>query len=242
MGIGSILIIWAILRARSAHFLLDRVWRMVGGGPIKDPDLIKAWDTVRDLEGFRFKTGINFKTKESFSNTLAWLEKNEMTITNLSFVRGWIIDQPLTIKKPNKVQYKVLAWFISAAFIPLAILSTYIAVQPNVLLTVKSSSFTFWTDGTTASNFIFNGNNPAFSVTEHDCQSSIAHINEADKSVICSTLSPTNKAKISSSLMEQRLGAAYLIFICLVLIIPTARLSAKATIAEKFYLLLNPVH
>ena len=240
MVISATLIIWAISRARSAHFFFDRVWRLIGGGAVKDTDLIKAWDVVRDIEGFRFKTGINFKTKNTLTKTLKWLDKNEMTITELSFIREWIEDNPLKIKKPQAKKIKAFAWTISAILIPIAIAITYIAVQPNVLLTIKSSGFTFWTDGTVATNNTLNSNSPKFTITEEDCKTEIPGLNKYDKSVICLALSPTSKSKIASSLLEQRIIAAYLIFICLLFILPSVRLSAKAKMAEKFYRLQNP--
>lgn len=238
--ISALLIAGAIIRARSAHFFFDRAWRFIGGGPVKDTDLIQVWNTIRDLEGFRFKTGINFKTKESFSNTLKWLETHEMTITDLSFARAWIKDRPLEIKKPHIPSIKALAWCLSIVFIPMATLTTFIAVQPYVLLTVKSTNLAFWTDGTTAKNFIFNSNNHTFKITEKDCNSNIHGLSEEDKTVICLAISPSSKDKISSSLMEQRMIAAYLIFICLLITIPAIRLLAQARMASKFYELLNP--
>ena len=43
VGITCALIIWAITRARSAYFLLNRVWRLIGGSPIKDPEMALEW-------------------------------------------------------------------------------------------------------------------------------------------------------------------------------------------------------
>jgi hypothetical protein len=235
------LIIWAVSRARSAHFLLDRVWRLIGGGVINDPDLAKKWAEIRDVEGFRFRTGLNFPTKQALSKTLFWLDTHQMSIQDLSFARAWTTSAPWKFKKPN------LTWIrriVAVEFIILGVLSLstcWMAVQPSVLLSVKTSGVKFWTDGSSATDFKLLWKEPKFSVTHEDCkENKINDIDDKDAQVICATVSPEANKAIKTMLREQQALSWYIVFICFCFLIAAARYSARASMAKKFYDLSPP--
>ncbi|WP_163020139.1 DUF6216 family protein, partial [Pseudomonas viridiflava] len=110
--VTAALIFWAIFRARSAHFLLDKIWRVIGGGTTHDEDLKKAWLSVRDLEGFRFRTGIKFNTKPTLIRTLKWLEHNDKSLNDLSFAKEWIAGKPWEIKPPHMLSIRGIAFAV----------------------------------------------------------------------------------------------------------------------------------
>jgi hypothetical protein len=241
VAITAAIIIWAITRARSAHFLLDKVWRFIGGGAISDPDLTKAWMDIRDVEGFRFRTGINFQSKKSLCHTLKWLDDNGMSLKDLSFARAWISNRPWEFRQPK---LRLIRSSVSLATITLGILSLgmgFMAGEPRVLLSVKSSSATFWTDGTLATNFKLSSSTPEFSVTQTDCKhNKIEGVDEKDAKVICATLDPAAQKELKKMLLEQQALSGYVILLCIIFLVLTARYSARASMATKFYALSAP--
>lgn len=242
LALTAALIIWAILRARSAHFLLDRVWRFVGGGTINDPDLVKAWAEIRDVEGFRFRTGINFPTKKILSRTLTWLDTHQMSIQDLSFAKAWITDRPWKFKEPD---LKLIKKFVKAEILILGMLGLtmgWMAGQPSVLLSVKASSVKFWSDGSTATNFtLFLWKKPDFSVTQEDCKDNkITNIDDKDARVICASVAPEANKIVKTMLREQQVLSGYIVFLCVLFLIIAVRYSARASMAKKFYDLSPP--
>lgn len=241
VAITALLIIWAIMRARSAHFLFDKIWRFIGGGTINDPDLIKAWMDIRDIEGFRFRTGINFKTKSSLSHTLKWLEDNGMSLNDLSFAKDWISDSPWKFREPK---IKLIKAFVTTAIVILGSLSLsmlMLTAESSVLLTIKSSKSTFWTDGTTAQNFKLSLNTPKFSATQKQCKDGkIKGVEDNDAKVICATLTPPAQKDLKKMILDQKIYSGYIVLIFVWLLILALRHSARATMAKKFHALPSP--
>lgn len=228
------LIIWAITRARSAHFFYDRVWRMVGGGEIQNSTLKAYWADIRDVEGFRFRTGINFPSMKVLLTTAQWTRDHNINIKDLSFARGWIRDLPWVFGEPP---IRMIRSAVIALLIPFGVLATgtaYMLGSESVLLTIKESKVIFWTDGFTATNFFFEKHVPEFSVTQNNC--SILHLEaltQEDVSVICETLSPDNFKKIKKSLTEQRIIAGYFLAVLTFISFVLLRSLAQAQMAIK---------
>ena len=241
VGITCALIIWAITRARSAYFLLNRVWRLIGGSPVKDPEMALEWDTVRDLEGFRFITGINFESKKKLQTTLRWLEDNEKSLKDLSFARAWIDDQPWKVRAPNLRGIKAWTWIVLALTCSVIVPMSYLFGNQSALLTIKSSGVQFWTDGDTAKDFFFETQTPGFSITRRDCDK-IEEIKLApeDRSSICKTLDPIYQDYIKRSLVGQRAWSAYFGVLAFLVMTLTIRYLARARMAMKFSEIVGP--
>ncbi|EJM88512.1 MULTISPECIES: DUF6216 family protein [Pseudomonas] len=233
-GITLTLIIWAIFRARSAHFLFDRIWRLIGGGNINHSTLKQDWSDIRDVEGFRFRTGINFPSMEVLLTTLEWAKKHNINIGDLSFSRGWMRERPWIFGTP---WMKTITFFAGTALIPLFILlagSAYFLANDSVLLTIKSSKVSFWTNGSTATDFILERSVPEFSVTLQNCNKlSNPGLTSDDIKVICKTLDTDNAEKIKKNMVEQRLIAAYFMVLLTFILVVILRAVAQAQMANR---------
>ncbi len=238
-----LLIIWAISRARSAHFLYDRVWRIIGGGEIQNSTLKEYWADVRDVEGFRFRTGINFSSMKVLLTTIQWMRDHNINIKDLSFARGWIRELPWVFGNPWLKTIRILVIVLLIPLGGLAAGTAYMLGNESVLLTIKESKVVFWTNGSIATNSIFDRNVPEFSVNQNDCQKlPLKGLTRDDVNVICETLSPSNLEKVKNSLMEQRIIAGYFLAVLTFISFVLLRSFAQAQMASKLRKTLPPFY
>lgn len=238
-----LLIIWAISRARSAHFLYDRVWRIIGGGEIQNSTLKEYWADVRDVEGFRFRTGINFSSMKVLLTTIQWMRDHNINIKDLSFARGWIRELPWVFGNPWLKTIRILVIVLLIPLGGLAAGTAYMLGNESVLLTIKESKVVFWTNGSIATNSIFDRNVPEFSVNQNDCQKlPLKGLTRDDVNVICETLSPSNLEKVKNSLMEQRIIAGYFLAVLTFISFVLLRSFAQAQMASKLRKTLAPFY
>ncbi|MEI7049236.1 DUF6216 family protein [Pseudomonas koreensis] len=234
-------IIWAILRAKSAHFLLDKIWRLIGGGAINDQELRKDWLQIRDLESFRFRTGIKFNSRNTWSKTVKWLEYNDKSMNDLSFAKAWISGKPWDFNEPWLKRIKAFAFCIFLMTVPLIMGMTYIFSEQSAILTIKGSQKTFWTDGVTARNFVLAKGTPQFSVDSAACMNKkIPGVDDKDSEIICKTLEPEAIPQLKKFILEQKIFSAYIAFLCLAALLISVRYAARAKMAKIFYELPPP--
>lgn len=239
--VTGLLIIWAILRARSAHFLLDKIWRIVGGGATHDEDLKKAWLTVRDLEGFRFRTGIKFSTKATLTRTLKWLEHNDKSLNDLSFAKAWISGKPWEVEHPRLVAIRIFAFAVFLVTTPLIMGMVAVFSENSALLTIKGSNATFWTDGVSARDLGLDWTTPKFSVDYATCNSGkFDKLGEKDSQVVCSSLDPAKLPFIRDAVKEQKAYSIYVAIICILGLAIAVRYSARAKMASILSMLHPP--
>ncbi|WP_122416208.1 DUF6216 family protein [Pseudomonas viridiflava] len=231
--VTAALIIWAIFRARSAHFLLDKIWRVIGGGTTHDEDLKKAWLSVRDLEGFRFRTGIKFNTKSTLIRTLKWLEHNDKSLNDLSFAKAWIAGKPWEIKPPHMLSIRGFAFAVFLVTTPLTMGMFAAFTATSALLTIKDSGVTFWTDGVTARDFFLDRGTPEFTVDLATCNSgAFQALGEKDGKIVCSSLDPSKLPYVKSAITEQKTYSVFIAVFCLLGLTLTLRYSARAKMAH----------
>lgn len=230
--ITGALVIWAIFRAHSAHFLLDKIWRIVGGGVTHDEDLKKAWLRVRDLEGFRFRTGIKFSTKDTFTRTLTWLEHNDKNLNDLSFARAWIAGKPWEITPPRLRPIQIFAFTVFLITAPLIMGMFAAFTETSALLTIRDSGTTFWTDGVTARNFALVRPKVDFKVDLATCVSgSFKELDEADREVVCSSLDPNKLSFVQETIKVQKAYSLSIAILCILTMAIAARYAARAKMA-----------
>lgn len=236
-------VVWAVSRARSAHFLLDKIWRFIGGGAINDPELKKDWLQVRDLEGFRFRSGIQFNSRDTWGKTLRWLEHHDKSLNDLSFARAWISGKPWNFNEPRMRSIRAFVACVSLVTIPSLFGMTYLFAETSVILTVKGTETTFWTDGVTAEDFMLARGTPAFFVDSAACSNKkIAGLDDKDAEVICYSLEPDALPKLKGFIFEQRVFSALIGFICFVALLLSVRYAARAKMAKGFYDLYSAKH
>ncbi len=230
------LIVWAVIRAGSAHFLFDKIWRLIGGGPISDPELKKEWLQERDMESFRFRTGIKFNTKTTWSRTLKWLEYHDKNLKDLSFARAWICGKPWDFDKPLLWQIRLFGLLVILLLSPLTLGGVYMLTEPSALLTIKESKRTFWTDGINARDFALAWNTPEFTLDLATCQKGKeTGLGAKDRDIVCSSLKPENLSLIKGYVKDQKVVGVYVAFMCVVFMIVVVRYAARAKMARVFY-------
>jgi CDP-diglyceride synthetase len=238
--VTTALVIWAIYRARSAHFLLDKIWRLIGGGATHDEDLKKAWLTIRDVEGFRFRTGIKFSTKATLDKTLKWLEQHDKSLSDLSFAKAWIKDKPWNFNEPKLLPIRCFTLLVFLAVAPLTMGMLAIYPETSALLTIRDSGTTFWTDGNKAQNFSLSIGTPSFTADAATCAAGpIKNLTAKDSKIVCSSLEPKTLQFIQNALKEQKVFSVYIFVLCLIAMILAIRYAARAKMAHTFFKLLD---
>ncbi|WP_163020411.1 DUF6216 family protein, partial [Pseudomonas viridiflava] len=147
---------------------------------------------VRDLEGFRFRTGIKFNTKSTLIRTLKWLEHDDKSLNDLSFAKAWIAGKPWEIKPPHMLSIRGFAFAVFLVTTPLTMGMFAAFTATSALLTIKDSGVTFWTDGVTARDFFLDRGTPEFTVDLATCNSgALQALGEKDGKIVCSSLDPS---------------------------------------------------
>jgi hypothetical protein len=232
LGVGFLLLLsWR--RAGSAHFLLGRLWRLLGGDKeFADPYMNSQWKQLRDVEAMRFQTGIRFPSKTSATRTLAWLDLNEIALGDLIASKRFFDAENIVVRDP---EYSRRADCGLAGIIALASLLFLLGIMNTfgeAFLTIKKSGTAFWTDGQVAMSWNRNG----WELTKDDCmvRKSILDHSE-DNRVICELLMSPPKTLVENSLKSQRQLNAGVMAVCMIAIfyIIGRLMSAKA--AQKLY-------
>lgn len=238
LGTGLLLLLsWR--RAGSAHFLLGRVWRLLGGDKeFADPYLSSQWKQLRDVEAMRFQTGIRFPSKSSATRTLAWLDLNEIALGDLIASKRFFDAENVVVRNPEYARRanRGLLGMIALALILflLGIMNTF----DEAFLTVKKSGTAFWTDGQVAMSWNRNG----WKLTKDDCVAGKAFLDDPeDNRVICELLTSPPKTFVQDSLKGQRQLNAGVMALCMIAILFIIGRLMSAQAAQKLYRKTHPL-
>jgi hypothetical protein len=175
--------------------------------------------------------------------TIQWMRDHNINIKDLSFARGWIRELPWVFGNPWLKTIRILVIVLLIPLGGLAAGTAYMLGNESVLLTIKESKVVFWTNGSIATNSIFERNVPEFSVNKNDCQKlPLKGLTKDDVNVICETLSPSNLEKVKNSLMEQRIIAGYFLAVLTFISFVLLRSFAQAQMASKLRKTLPPFY
>lgn len=204
LTIAIIIILSIIVRTGSAHFIRERVWTILGGPKdFKNEHLRKKWDEVKDLESINYKTGIKFKSLKDACKAFFWIEKNNISFSELSKAAQYF--------DPEKTKLKDLRFKTReniAVTIALTVILTFIALllftnnfSDHAFLSVKKTNTNFITDGATATPWV----GRSWHADRNTCKSDTTRIeNEHDKEVICDLLSGSEAQFIHDSIELQK--------------------------------------
>ena len=238
LGVGLLLLLsWR--RAGSAHFLLGRVWRLLGGDKeFADPYLSTQWKQLRDVEAMRFQTGIRFPSKMSATRTLAWLDLHDIALGDLIASKRFFDAENVVVRNPEYScrASRGLAGIIALAF--LLLLLGFMNTFDEAFLTVKKSGTAFWTDGQVAMSWSRNG----WELTKEDCVAGKAALSDPeDYRVICELLVSPPKTFVQDSLEGQRQLNVGIMGLCMIAILFIAGKLMSAQAAQKLYRKTHPL-
>lgn len=137
---------YCIVRVGSGNFIRTRVWNFFAGShEFKDEATLKLWTEVVDVENVRFKTGIDFRSRNEINRFWEWLNRYEIPIYQAIKVskyfnvrKGYFIAHDF-VGKSNR---RLIAVFV-AMIILVGISSFYSSVRNNAYLTIIKSGFSF---------------------------------------------------------------------------------------------------
>ena len=168
-------------RAGSAVFLLDRLWRVLGGKKdFHDPTLQEEHNKLSDFEKFNYCSGIRFQSHKRIGETKKWLEEHGIGIEELVRVRGYYNCKNPGINPPRIIRYQI----VFGAMLALFIFGTAIASigqVPAALLTVKKTGTVIWASTTEVRSW----DGFSWVVTPDHCSKGVVPLGEHDTKVVC---------------------------------------------------------
>lgn len=146
----SILIILGLLycfvRAGTGNFVRTRIWNFFAGTyDFNDRITSDLWSEVRDVENFRFNTGMKFKSKHEIKKFHLWLEHY-----NIPIYEAMKVSRFFNVQRNYFIAYDFKGRFIrrlyavmAFALLLVAINALYGSIRNNAYLTIKSNDFSF---------------------------------------------------------------------------------------------------
>lgn len=134
------LLFYCIHRARSYHFILDRIWVFFGGTKdFTEPSLNADWQVVRDLEMFRFKYRIDVERMQQIYMLQIWLKNYEFSMLDLRAVASYFDLKKYKLRIINfKWHIRVLTAAIAVLYLATAVVLYYTLDKNDTFVVVKT--------------------------------------------------------------------------------------------------------
>lgn len=208
------LIVYAFSRSGSAHFIVDKIWRLAGGEKSFKNQLVNdVWSDIRDVEAFRFRTRINVGTLSQIMEVENFLNKRGMSVNEIMPFAKYFDANSLRLRDINYKRHQIIC-FILAIFCyvlmsaPQAITSfTNFNYNKSVYLKLNESQKSVYLQRNKA---YIDGN----LIVSENCQNEKEYlvgkylISKAEVIAICGELLSDNSEYYESTLKEQK----YLVF------------------------------
>ncbi|MCU1760718.1 DUF6216 family protein [Pseudomonas sp. 14P_8.1_Bac3] len=151
-----LLLTWyGYLRAASGFFLIERIWRLIGGGKEFSSDFLnQQWSAVKDLESFRFKTGIRLDSYEQMLELLERIKRHDINIAQLIRGRKYFDANLLVMRNPDLNSWKGRHGTGLVLAMLLMVLSMIAIIPDYAVLTMKKSDITFMVREDSAKSFL----------------------------------------------------------------------------------------
>lgn len=137
---------YCIVRVGSGNFIRTRVWNFFAGShEFKDEVTSKLWAEVVDIENVRFKTGIDFRSRNEIARFWERLHKYEIPIYQVIKVSKYFNARSgyfIAYDFARETNRRLIAVFIAMVFL-VGISTYYSSVRNNAYLTVIKSGFSF---------------------------------------------------------------------------------------------------
>lgn len=235
LTIAIIIILSIIVRTGSAHFIRERIWTILGGPKeFKNEHLRKKWDEIKDLESINYKTGIKFKSLKDACRAFFWIEKNNISFSELSKAAQYFDPEKTKLKDLRFKTRENIAVTIAliAILTSIALLLFTNNFSDRAFLSVKKTNTNFVTDGTTATPWV----GKSWHADRVSCQSDITGIeSKHDKEVICDLLSGSGVQFIHDSIELQKKIIFGLMMILIITLYNSIRRFDKVHTAKILY-------
>lgn len=240
-GLFLLLCLWIWARAGSAHFLLDRLWRIAAGRrEAQDSVLKKIQQESRDLEIFRFFYRMPLQSLADLHQLNSWAEANNVGILKLRTLWRWVdVRNSAVVRRPHKM-WKPVLFFLVVVLWALFMIAGSLFASPYGYFHMKESNVWFKTDANTVRNMTLWGEDWVFAATE--CAADSPDLMEktgfrkSELLDLCRALaSGSMKDQVHSLVKQQRLLALLLLLPSLVGLAIVIRASSGVTKAEKLW-------
>lgn len=221
---------YAKSRAGSAHFIHDRIWRILGGKKNYDNHELQSESLkLSDYEKFNYNTGIRFPSYQSISKTLEWLRSTDIELEEIIRIKSYFNSHKIEIRKPRTKIINTLHYF-SAIIFSLTLATLLLSGLPAALLSIKKTG----TKILVYENHVASWNPFSWSITEDDCKNNKIPLNEHDNKVICEILSDKERNEyLEKTILTQRITAIFLVLEAGFFLILTTRAFVTAKEARK---------
>jgi len=196
-------------RAGSAVFLLDRLWRILGGKKdFHDPSLQDEHHRLSDYEKYNYSRGIRFQSYKKIEETRVWLQEHDIGIEELVRVKGYFNSTDISIKTPSIIAHRIvnrvtLTMFLVGALFVMA------AQVPLALLTIKKTGTVIWASTTEVRSW----DGLSWKVNPDDCAKGNVPLSDHDKKVVCDIFTEDGvEAALEEAMISQRLLAIFIWF------------------------------
>lgn len=201
LGTGCLLF-FTLNRSGTAHFVRERIWRLLGGNEeIDNTFLAERWREIKDLESLRYKTGIRFANLDDAMQMFKWADELGVSADDLMKSAKYYNPAEQTFANP---QQKLKRWegrVYCAGLLLAAVFGGFLLVTDYALLKVKQTSTRIWTDGETVKPL----NRLQWSMTLDDCAKEITFLPDAhDRKVVCELFKPETKEYLQQAVTSQK--------------------------------------
>ncbi|UUY07732.1 DUF6216 family protein [Pseudomonas sp. J452] len=194
-------------RAGSAVFLLDRLWRVLGGKKdFHDPSLQDEHHRLSDFEKYNYSRGIRFQSYKKIEEARLWLQERDIGMEELVRVKSYFNSNDVSIRAPRIISHKLLNRAMLVMFLFGAAV-TAIAQAPAALLTIKKTGTVIWA----STSEVRSWDGLSWRVTADDCVSGNVHLDEHDKKVVCDILTEDGvESVLKEAMLSQRILAIFI--------------------------------
>lgn len=166
-GLFLLLCLWIRARAGSAHFLLDRLWRVAAGRrEVQDSVLKEIQQESRDLEIFRFFYRVPLQSLADLHKLDSWAKAHNVGMLKLKTLWRWVdVRNSEVVRRPHRMSKPALFFLIVVLWI-LSMIAGSVLASSYGYFHMKESKVWFKTDANTVRNMTLWGEDWAFAATE----------------------------------------------------------------------------
>lgn len=202
----SLFIAFLYVRARagSAGFLLDRVWRVLGGKKdFHNPIFQSECNQLGDYEKFKYISGIRFQSNAKVIETLAWLQECRIGLEELIRVKSYFSSNEIKLRLPQMNTHKAIGAITIFIFTATTLIAL-ISHVPAALLTIKKTDTIIWASTSTVRSW----DGFRWVINADDCRTGKIQLENHDEKVICEILTDSKIEKpIEEAMLSQRIVA-----------------------------------
>lgn len=217
-GFFVLLVLWIRTRAGSAHFLLDRLWRIAAGRrEVEDSVLRDIQQESRDLEIFRFSYRMPVQSRVDLHKLNDWAKARNIGMLRLKALWRWVdVRNSEVVLRPHwtsKLGFHLLAAMLWTT----SLIAGSLLASSNGYFQMKESKVWFMTDANTVRNMTLWGDSWVFAATECAAESpelvQKTGFRESELLELCRVLaSDSMKDQVHSLVKQQRwLGLLFLL-------------------------------